>query len=406
MKNLFVKFFIIILIIVFIMAFSSSYSSLNIDNEAFVVAIGIDTSDIANLKVSFELVKVPSDNQGSTSESKIIINTVDASSLSNAINIMNAYLGKALNLSHCKIIVFSEDFAQNGISDEIYFLMNDIEIRPTTNIVVSKCNAKYYIAESKPSLENMVTKYYDIFPTSSEYTGYLYNATIGDFFNDLISDISEPYTILGGLTSSGSSSDYYNSSTKNSNLKSNNSPITGDRKTENIGLAVFKKDKLVGELTAIETICFSLLKSKSDSFLISVDNPEKENSFVDVYLTASKNPNIIVKFINGSPYIKINLNLTGKIYSMTDNSKYLNTDVLDIISKECSNYLESNISNFLYKTSIEYNSDITGLGKYSLSKFLNLKDLNNFNWKNNYKNCIFDIRINTNIDSSFLLDQS
>ena len=41
-----------------------------------------------------------------------------------------------------------------------------------------------------------------------------------------------------------------------SNIKSNDSPITGERLSHNIGLAVFKNDKLAGELNAIETICF------------------------------------------------------------------------------------------------------------------------------------------------------
>lgn len=406
MKSIFVKIFIVIIIFVFILAFSSSYSSLNLDNSAFVVAIGIDKSDTEKLKVTYQFVNIPSSSEGSTSDAKIILDTIDCSSLSNSVNIMNAYLGKRLNLSHCKLIVFSEEFAKDGISDEIYSLLNDIQIRPTANIVVSKCDSKYYIENSKPSLENLVTKYYNIFPSSSEYTGYLYNATIGDFFNALKCNTCQPYTILGGLTSSASNdNDTSSYSTKDSTIKSNNSPISGNRITENIGLAVFKEDKLAGELTAMETMCFSILRKDSQSFLISVDNPEKENSTIDVYLNLSKK-DVDINIINGSPYIKINAKFDGKIYSMSENSKYLNTDVLNFISSECSNYLESNLSSFLYKTSTEFNSDICGIGKYSLSKFLTIKDFNNYNWSNNYKSSVFDIDINTNIDSSFILDQT
>ena len=53
MNKWFKNIFIFVVILVFISAFSSSYSSLNIDNLTYVLAIGIDSSDNNNLEVSF-----------------------------------------------------------------------------------------------------------------------------------------------------------------------------------------------------------------------------------------------------------------------------------------------------------------------------------------------------------------
>ena len=50
------KISILILIILFIFSFSPSYRALNLDNAAFVAAMGIDKSDTNNLKVSFEFL--------------------------------------------------------------------------------------------------------------------------------------------------------------------------------------------------------------------------------------------------------------------------------------------------------------------------------------------------------------
>ena len=188
----------IIVLIMFIAVFSSSYKSLNIDNLAVVVAIGVDTSDTNKMKVTFQFTNASSVSEsGTTEKAPSILNTIDAASISSAMNIMNAYIGKELTLSHCKVIVFSEEFAKQGITDEIYTLMNDVEIRPSANIVVSKCDASYYIDNSKPVFEPLITKYYEIFPNSSRYTGYTVNASIGDFFNALVSPSMQPYAILG-----------------------------------------------------------------------------------------------------------------------------------------------------------------------------------------------------------------
>ena len=383
-SNIFKKIFIIVLIIIFVSSFSASYNSLNIDNSAFAIAIGIDKSDSNKLKVTFEFLAPSPSGEGSV-ETTPVLNSVDCSSITNGINLMNAYLGRKVNLSHCKLIIFSEELAKEGISDEVYSLINEVQIRPSANIVVSKCNTKYYIENSVPSLENLIPKYYEIFPNTSEYTGYTCNATIGDFFNALVCNYCSPYAILGGI---------------------DESPITGERETQNIGLAVFKNAELVGELNAIETICFLNLKESVDSFLVSIPDPQEANSKIDIYLTPNTTHNIDVDFVNGAPYVKMKLEFSGKIYSMSRDSQYLNIDVLNSISNSCNNYLESQFSSYLYKTSTVFESDINGLGSFALSKFSTTTEFDNYNWLNNYKNCTFDVEVNTVIDSGFLLTQT
>ena len=57
---------------------------------------------------------------------------------------------------------------------------------------------------------------------------------------------------------------------------------------ENIGLAVFKGDKLVGELTAMETVCFSLMRNNVNGFLITIPDPMDDESYIDLYLFPAK----------------------------------------------------------------------------------------------------------------------
>lgn len=404
-RNIFNKIFILILIIIFVYSFSASYTSLNIDNLAFVVALGIDKSSANKLKVTFEFVKTTPSNEGG-SKTTPVLNSVECSSITNGLNLMNAYLGKKVNLSHCKLIIFSEELAKDGISDEIYSLVNEVQIRPSANIVVSKCNAKYYIENSVPSLENLIPKYYNIFPQSSEYTGFTCDATIGDFFKALVCNSCAPYAILGGIDTSNQNSQSESQLPNDSTIKSNESPINGTRPSQNIGVAVFKDDKLTGELNAIETICFLNIKKSVDSFLVSFPDPQDPNSKIDIYLTPDSTHDIDVKIVNGSPYIKLNFDFSGKIYSMTKGSEYLNQEVLDSISTACNNYLEEQFTNYLYKTSASFNSDINGFGVYALSQFKTSTEYDNYNWLANYKNSCFDVDINTVMDSGFLLTQT
>lgn len=405
MKSKFIKIFIAILLIILTLAFNSSYQSLTISNIAFVVSMAVDTSTTNNLKVTFQFTKpsAVSENGSSSDSDSSFVNSVDASSISSAINLMNAYVGKELSLSHCKLIVFSEEFAKNGISDEIFTLMNDNQVRPSTNIVVSKCTAKSYIENSKPLFEPLITKYYEGYTNSSSYTGYTTDATIGRFFNNMNCDTCEPFAILGGINSESKSSESSIPSEKDSSIKSNESAITGDLRSENIGLAVFKDDKLVGELTAIENVAFLCTRNQIDGFLVSIPSPNDDNKSIDIYLTPQRNTKISASIVNGSPYVNLEYTFTGRIYSMSSDSDYLNNAVLTEISNACNSYLESLFSSFLYKTSKEFNSDIVGIGKYILSSFDTSSDFDAYDWGQNYKNSFFDVKVNSNVKSGFLL---
>lgn len=405
MNKIFIKLFIIVLILVLLVAFSSSYRALNIDNLAFAVALGIDTSETKGLKVTFQFVNPPSTSEGSNQEANIFEDTVEATSIPNAINIMNSYLARKIDLSHCRSIVFSEDVAKNGISNHVYTLMNDVQVRPTSNIITTTCTAYEYIKNSIPSLETSITRYYDIFPSSGKYTGYVSDATIGNFYNSLLCNTCEPHTILGGVSSTSSTNSQSTVST-DSNIKSGSSPISGMRSAESIGIVAFKHDKLVGELDAIETICFHILKNNINSFIITVPSPKDNTLKIDLLVTPKGTCKTKVNIVNGSPYVKINGSFNAKIYSMDEKDNYLEPGILTTLSNTCNTYLENILLNYLYKTSVEFKSDISGIGKYALSNFYTTDEFKDYNWMDNYMNSTFKVTIDTTIDSGFLLNKT
>lgn len=396
---------ILVLILIFILAFSSSYSNLSMDNLAYVLAIAVDTSDTNKLEVSFQFsTPLPAESSGSEKASDLI-NTVTASSLSNAINLVNGYLGKQINLSHCKVMIFSEELASQGISDEIYTLINDTQVRPSSNIIISKCTAKYYLEETKPELENLISKYYETFTDSSNYTGYMPDATIGNFFNNLVCKTCEPYAILGGVSLSPSESSDEIDSQKDYNIKANESSIQGKNSAENIGVAVFKEDKLVGELNALETIAFLTTRNKLDRFLVSVPDPLNQSNYLDIYLTPVHSSNIEVDTSSPNPYIKVKFSFAGRIYSISENSDYLSPEVLDRVSNSCNRYLESTFSDYFYKSSKDFKADINGFGRYALQNFFTSKEYEDYHWSEIYKDAFFDVEVDTSVKSGMLINE-
>ncbi len=426
-KNRFNFYCILVIALVFVYAFSASYTSDSIDNISYVIALAVDLSeDEKNLQVTFEFMDTSSFASDKSSEmSKAIIDTVTSSSINSALNLINAYIGKAVNMSHCKVIVFSDKLAKQGISSQITELMNNIQVRPTTNLIICKGNAMEYIQNSTSKLEKILTKYYDIFPNSSEYTGYTSNIVIGEFYNYLTTKECGNLAILGGLNSkiqSSNSSDSEQSNeessdkaessknTPNNNISiseivSGNAPILGERGTENIGLAVLKDGTYIGDLTAADTLCHTLINGEANSFLLSINNEEIYKHYIDISMFENTSPKITVDISGDEPKIKIDIKLVGRIdgikneISYSDESNELN---LNEISASANKYLKDYILTYLNKTTSKFNCDIDYFYTYAKRNFLTLQEWKDYDWSSKYSKSKFEVSVDSHVYYSLL----
>ena len=106
----------LILFVIFANGFSASYTSRNMGNIAYVLALGIDVGEKSKLKISAQFTKSssisPSGGGSSEDSSNIILVSGEADSIFSALNLLNSYIGKEINLSHCSLFIFSEEFAK------------------------------------------------------------------------------------------------------------------------------------------------------------------------------------------------------------------------------------------------------------------------------------------------------
>ena len=447
------KKFIIILIlfvvfITFIAGFSNSYVSHRIEHLAYVLVLGIDKGEKARLKISTQFINVSSSSSGASSDSsQIVLTSCEANSMFSGLNLLNSYIGKEINLAHCSVVVFSEEIAKEGISSEIYSLINNEEIRSSANIVVTNCKAYDYINNSKPNLENLTSKYFDTFDITSKLTGYFSNITLGDFFNNLSESNSDPIAVLGGLnstarseenTSSSNSSEESSSSsnsgnsgningeasnsnsssqdveeqekqdieTNQNNLVAGKSSIVGGRGTEDLGIAIFSGDKYIGELTVWESICHSLITNSIDTCIISVEDPLVENKQLEIQLSPNKKSKITSNIENGDININIELNLIANILSLNSNINYEDTDTINKISTATQNRLNDELNKYFDKTARKYNVDIDKYYLSILKYFPYQKNFDDFNYKEKLKNANFNCNTHVNIISSLLITKT
>lgn len=424
MKNIYLGHSIIFLMILIIIFYSSYNPGKGLTEAAYVIAIGLDVGQTNSLKLSIQISDPSSssnsDSSSSSQSSDSILETIECSSISSGLNLFNSYLSKEINLSHCKILVISEELASKDISEYLYTLMNNIEFRSDANLIISKCSSEMFLKSSKPSLEQLSARYYESISTSSDNTGYTSNITFGDFFSAHTNLFAEPVAILGSVNtknsqdllasdlnssnkSNRSSSSIFSATSKDSSYVAGQTPVESKNSIENLGLAVFNNGKVIGELNSIESLCYLIISNKLKIGQITIPSPLSSEEFIDLSIKLNKKPKISVDLINGSPFIKVNVKLSSRMLSMNKNSNILDNKNIELIEEYTNRYLEESITSYLYKISKVYKSDINGFGKYAVKNFLFWNDWTDYNWLHNFPSSSFTVNVESNFKSSYLL---
>ena len=379
-------------------------SEKNIDKLAYVISIGMEPGEKDKLKIFFE-ISTPtssgsdsaSSSQGSEKSSSSTVVSVECSSIDSGLNLLNSYLSKPVDLSHCSIIVFSSDLAKKGLHEYIYTFVNNVEIRPSCNVLVCTCSIKDFFDNSSNSLESYSSNYDSL---NENLTGYTEIVTISDFFLKTNDTFGEPFAILCGLSSNDISS--LDTSTS-SGSGGDTEKKEGKPTLKTLGLAVFKQDKLVGFLSPHETLAHLILTNKLENTTIGIPSPFDENSSIDIFLTQKRRTKIKINIIDGKPVIDVDAFLTAKISSISNNNKYLDEKNIELLQKATNDYLEKIFMDYFSTTATKYKSDVAGLGQYAVDKFWTWNDWNDFNWKESYTQSSFNINVDTNITSSYFL---
>ena len=399
------KFVVILILIVFVFPLCGCYDARGIETLAYVVALGIDKGSNSTYKLTLQIALLSQDNSSNSSSQSntSTVMAVECSTVDSGISLINSYISKQVNLSHCKAVIISETLAYEGISECLFPLINNTQIRPDCNIIISRCDAYDFLKNSKPTLESISARYYELILNSSEYTAYTQNLYLSDFYTDMISTTTQATAILGGINAEKINVSQDKVATAlDGDYKAGETPVETKNHVENMGLAVFHGDKIVGELNNIETLSHMLTINRLKNATITIPNPFNFENNVSLYIGLGKDTKKYVYFVNGTPYIKCNFYVVGNVLTLDNTLDLTNNEVIKTLEEYASNYLEQNISEYLYKTSKEFKSDISNFGSIVLPRYSTWDEWIASDWLNNYQNAFFDVDVTVNIRSGYL----
>lgn len=348
----------IILIIILILSLSGCYDYKEVNNMAFVSAVGIDYKD-DEFKITIELLNDKTDKDSM----QITTYTTEGSDKSLAIAIEEASdeIVKEVNYSHIKLLIISESVAKEKLESLFDFFLRSTYFRENFYIITSLDDDPGNILKTTTK-ENPIAS--DAIIKLLENNDYTSNSAILKTFDSVVNEI-----ITEGID------------TCFSNIKIEEDNFIID------GMSIFKDSSFKNKLSNDDATLYNILTS---NFYRPIFSKDYDDKYFSVAIATGK-----VKFELDKQKINISGNLTGKIMDNDPRFKIRDLKTLNKLNDDFSELLNKKLEDF-FKTLQENESDILGISK---SYFQKTRKKNNELWKN----AQIDTNIKFNINKKGLI---
>lgn len=325
-----------------ILSLSSCWSRRELNTLAIVLATALDIGDKPDtVKVTAQIVKpggikASSTSSGGGTAEKAFANIActDKSILS-ALGEFTHITNRRMYFSHNRVLIFGNELAKRGIAEGMDTFTRNFETRMNVYVLVSKDKAAD-ILDEEIELEQMPAYHISELLENQGLSSETAIVTVRDFNIATLSGTMAPIAPMIEL---------YNFKEK--------------KKARLEGTAVFKENRMIGELSATQTRGLLWITNKAKRHTITIDT---ELGKIDLIITGSKGSIKPVKNKDGTIGIKLKVNATGCLEgneTAVDMSSLENIQKLSELAEEAiSADIESSI-----KQAQALSADVFGFGE-------------------------------------------
>lgn len=392
------KIFLLFMMLLALPLLSGCFDNREIDETAYIIAIGIDRTENSDFSYTFQFSKPISGGSPESGESgggsegqsanKSVTNiTVTAPDFYVAKNMTNNFLAKNIDMSHLKLIVFSKDIDPSGLSRHSQFLLREREIRPHTAVAVSKQTAKEYIESVNPDLEANTAKYYELMALRSNNV-YAPDKTLSDFVDEISTHGKASVLPLAAIA------DKDNSTTKSQTndrlwVSSESATLTA-KQSDFRGMAIFRDGVMSGTMDGDSAMLYNILNQNVQNAVITLRSPFNRTNTFSFRLSVSEPARYTID--NSANPCRISVSqalgiefLGSKIPDGFESFEQLFSFVRSIV--------ESEMTRFFADISHNKRADILKIGDHFKQNFITQQQWEDANWSKIYETAKFNVDI-------------
>ncbi|KNY28835.1 Ger(x)C family spore germination protein [Pseudobacteroides cellulosolvens] len=410
------------IIIIFILT-SCTTDRHEVDDQVYTLVIGCDKGihNKVRITVQFPTYKesggsgsLEKKGGGSSEEiSGTIVETIEASSILEGINLLNTATTRRISFVHTKTIIFSEVMAREGVKDYLQPIARFREARRIMQIIVCKGAAEDFIRENKTQIGESLAKAMELAASQSENNGYFPEVPFQEFYTAAISPYRQAFTLYAGINEfktlepeSEESANKTSPLITEFNAQPGEIPRKGSRKIEFAGTAVFNGEKMVGSLTTYETRYFLMVTGRFNKGIFTIEDKNSPGDAIPLDLRPGRTPKIDAHFENGVPIINVKLSMEADLGAIQSRVAYEKLNKIKELNKYVESIIKEGVEKTIRKTQQEWNTDIFGFGKKIAHSFFTVTEFEQYNWLKHYKEAKVNVEVLANVRRTGLMMNS
>lgn len=393
------------------------WGSRETDEIAYVLAMGIDkgpgkfitvTFQIANPKVISGLSGGGGGGMGGAGGGNrgggqpLLTNSTVAPLPFAAVMLLNTERSREVSLLHTNVYIFSEELAREGLHHYLAALNRYRETRGTAYIYISRGKARDFMEKNQPVLEYNPSKQFELFSRSSRLTSLFPVVQYREFYQATKSRAREPVAPLVGINRKGLKAKSNQELGVLGDYLAGEMPSDKDE-TQILGAAVFKGDKMVGEITGDEARYFIILTGKLERSLLTIEDPESKGIPLGLLLRQAKRPDVEVKFTPEGPVIREDVYIEPEIVGLASGIGYESPGKKKVPEKALAELIERRCLELVTRCQEEFRSDIIGYGRYARMHFLTRKEWEQADWISLFPTARVEIKVHVKIRRTGML---
>lgn len=389
-KNLFV---LITIAALLCSCLSGCWNSRELNSLAFMTSMGFDKTDNGIMLTIQVLNPRAIASQKAVNEPSVVVYTEEGKDTIEMIRKMITQSSRKLNVTHLETIVFSEEFAKDGITEVLDFVSREHQFRTQLYFVVAKGSTANEVLDTLTTLDSIPSvKLFSSIKASDQIWSGTKSVQLIELINEVISDGINP--VLTGVE------------------------ITEDREGHNTlkmleeveadpiiikDLAVFQKDKFVGWLDEDECKGYNYITGNVPSTMAYIEDNNVGKITIEVTDTKTKQ---IASLVNGKPIITVDIDVKANIETVSDGIDITKDENIQLIEKLAEEKLLKVCDMSKEKAQKQLGSDIFGFGEVIRRTYPKLWVTMKDNWNNSFKDLPVVIHGNVEIEKTGTISNS
>lgn len=403
--------------LVFLLLTAGCYGYREVDESAYVIALGIDKGRENMLSVSFQIA-VPKAITGGGGgvgggggggpggdKGTAFVTTIESPTLLSALESVNAYVDRRATLTHTRAIIFSRDLAEESIVPYLAPLTRFREFRRNTFVMVTTCPAKDFLKEIQPVLEDNPAKYLELLTGGNRYTEFIPDSTFYNFYNPLKQRAQSPLAALAGLQRQGEGPVDPTFKPKAGYI-AGQIPRDGGGKPELMGAAVFSEGKMVGAINGEEVGYVKMIRGEFRRTIMNLRDPLAPDKFIIFEMRPQKSPETKTELIDGTAFVSTRVFLEGTIISIQSGENYEDPDKMPLLEQAVEERLTEQTGKLVQKAQTEFRTDFFGFGQFIRKQFLTLPEWEQYRWSERFPEAEVDVTYRFRIRRTGLLHET